>query len=281
MEILMFIPYSYALGFFPGHKRKKLPPAITFTIKHSAFEHVINTMRLYQDRFYEHTKKYLKGLDTHFTLPSYDLFGRSMFGFGNCGRFEKKDDELTFFVEIGKSEAIYFATLTIHALSITLHTEENVPTNREQQVELSTRTDRQAFGWGHILSGNIAMSAVRWIAHYAKGHALYDSYWSTPMHPDVVAAMRTTWIAMSDKRMRQWSRDNSGVMSQDGRFILSCFGNACDIAIYPDIFMHEELEYVQFSCHNLDSADQQLTLLAGLAKLLELARKDAYSTALL
>ena len=32
---------------------------------------------------------------------------------------------------------------------------------------------------------------------------------------------------------------------------------------------------VDLGCHNLDTSDQQLTLLAGLAKLAELARSDS------
>lgn len=276
----MFIPYQYDLGFFSGNKKKKLPPAITFTIRESDFEDVVARMRQYKERFHEHTTQYLGNLDTYFTLPYRDLFGRETCGFGGCARIEHKDDEVTFFVEIGKAERIYFATLTIHALSIVLQYGEETPSNREQQIDLSVRTDRQVFGWGHMLGGYIAMSTVRWIAHYAKEHVVYNSYWSTPMHPAVVSAMRTTWKAMSSKRMKRWSQDTGGMMSQEGRFVLMCFGNACDIAIYPDIPMHEDMEYVQFSCHNLDSADQQLSLLAGLAKLLELARKYNHQAAL-
>lgn len=57
--------------------------------------------------------------------------------------------------------------------------------------------------------------------------------------------------------------------------MLGCFGNACDIDIYPDHTCGEMDEpYVRFSCHNLDTAAQQMTLLAGLAKLCELARAE-------
>lgn len=276
----MFIPHQYDLGFYPGNKRKKLPPAITFTIKESDFKAIVNRMRQYAERFYTHSKQYLQDFDTHFTLPSFDLFGRHSCGFGNCARIEHKDNEVVFLVEIGKKERIYFATLTIHALSICLQYSDDIPRNHEQQLDLSVRTDRQAPGWGHMLGGYIAMSVVRWIAHYAKEHAVYDTYWSTPMHPAVVQAMHTTWKAMSEREMKQWYRDAGGQMSQEGRFVLICFGNACDIAIYPDIPMHEDMEYVQFSCHNLDSADQQLSLLAGLAMLLTLARKSELQTTL-
>lgn len=277
----MFIPHQYDLGFYPGNKKKKLPPAITFTIRASDFEAVVQRMRQYVDRFYDHTSRYLHDLDTHFTLPYRDLFGRETCGFGSCARIEHKDGDVTFFVEIGKKERIYFATLTIHALSICLQYGDETPSNHEQQLNLSIRTDRQAPGWGHMLGGHIAMSTVRWIANYAKEHAVYDAYWSTPMHPVVVQAMHTTWKAMSERKMKRWYRDAGGQMSQEGRFVLICFGNACDIAIYPDIPMHEDMEYVQFSCHNLDSADQQLSLLAGLAMLLTLARESEPQTTLI
>ncbi len=55
-----------------------------------------------------------------------------------------------------------------------------------------------------------------------------------------------------------------------------CPGDACDVSIYPDQIYGDALgtKSVRFACHNLDSAAQQITLIAGIAKLCELARND-------
>lgn len=57
----------------------------------------------------------------------------------------------------------------------------------------------------------------------------------------------------------------------EGRFITSCPGDAC--GLNPADWYDHKGEGYRFSCHNVDSPLQQITLLAGLAKLHDLARK--------
>jgi hypothetical protein len=54
----------------------------------------------------------------------------------------------------------------------------------------------------------------------------------------------------------------------NGRIYLSCPGNACDILMEPYNFNTKSGG--EISCHNVDSAFQQITLLVGLAKLCDL-----------
>lgn len=69
-------------------------------------------------------------------------------------------------------------------------------------------------------------------------------------------------------------RECRATIAPDGRFNLKCPGNACEVSIYPDRLYGDNMgtRSVQFSCHNLDGAVQQITLLVGIAKLCELAR---------
>lgn len=54
------------------------------------------------------------------------------------------------------------------------------------------------------------------------------------------------------------------------RFIIDCPGNAC--GINPGDWTNSKDNGYGFSCHNVDNAGQQLTLLVGLAKLCDLVR---------
>ncbi len=61
----------------------------------------------------------------------------------------------------------------------------------------------------------------------------------------------------------------------DGFITIDCPGNAC--GIHPDHnagLRIEKDEGYEFTCHNVDSPAQQLTLLAGLAALHDKARKE-------
>ncbi len=58
----------------------------------------------------------------------------------------------------------------------------------------------------------------------------------------------------------------------NGKFTADCPGDAC--GIHPSDSHRMEGEGYEFVCHNVDTAMQQITLLAGLAALHDLARKN-------
>ncbi len=77
-----------------------------------------------------------------------------------------------------------------------------------------------------------------------------------------------------DSGFRTWAEKNGG-------FYIQCPGNACNI--YPSRVRADfqslaagNYEGYEWECHNVDSPLQQLTLLAGLAALHDLARKAAH-----
>lgn len=71
--------------------------------------------------------------------------------------------------------------------------------------------------------------------------------------------MYKAWRATAMKGLKRYANDCYARV-RDDRFELGCFGDACDLSIYPD-------SNPFFSCHNLGTAFQQATLLAGLASL--------------
>ena len=265
--------HYYDLSFDGGSKKPKTPPAIIFTINAAYLPQAVTLFSRYCERNHVVISSYLRDLDTTFTLPVPDLFGYTEFGFGKCGLVVIDDSDAHLRIELGPGEQIYYCALTISVLVLALTMIETAGSgNRKQQVELSTRADRSVASWGHILNGYISTSVMQWLGQYAQANTVYDSYWSTPMPPKVIDAMKVAWRVMSGKEMKRWAQDADGAISNEGHFILKCFGNACDFSIYPDSPVYRDEGYAQLGCHNIDSADQQLALLAGFAKICELAR---------
>jgi hypothetical protein len=67
---------------------------------------------------------------------------------------------------------------------------------------------------------------------------------------------------------------NAVWVESDGRPIITCPGNACDFAVYPDGVDLGESYPKEMHSHNVDTPTQQLSLLYGLACLHDLARAD-------
>lgn len=95
---------------------------------------------------------------------------------------------------------------------------------------------------------------------------------------EVEEAMWLTWNALSEYGVGKEKGPNpfpsfSSRVGEKGSFFISCIGNACDVGTY-EWWESESGEGHELACHNLDSPLQQLSLLAGLAKMHDLARRD-------
>lgn len=91
---------------------------------------------------------------------------------------------------------------------------------------------------------------------FRKGIALLDENDLNDVSSDMIEA----WKAVAPRNLKRCA-DQCYARVRDGlRFELGCFGNACDVSVYPD-------SDPMFSCHNLDTPYQQATLLVGLASL--------------
>ena len=147
--------------------------------------------------------------------------------------------------------------------------------NDPRTVEIMLNAEHRAEGYGHAVGGHLSSTLVEWLREYAKDKASGSGiHQAAPLPDEVLLAMQTAWKAVTDPERHEYGEPpyTHGWVRQCGAFSLVCFGDACDLSIYPDETQHGVHESVQFGCHNLDSSEQQLTLVAGLAKLCELAR---------
>lgn len=260
----------YELSFVAPQRRPRTKPRIVFTIKREHFDEVSRRLGIVADGMRRHADAYCSP-ETAFSYPAPDLFGKIEFGYGSCGYVVLSDESARFEIELSRMK-LFCGTLTIKALTMALAVPaDERKSNRQQQVDISMRCDHDAVGYGHAVGGYVSQRLLDWL----RRHATTSSERYIPLPEDVVRAMRQAWSAVATDQRLSWTRDCGAYVAPDGRFSLNCFGNACDLAIYPDGSCGRMTDpYVQFGCHNLDSADQQITLLAGLAKLCEVAREN-------
>lgn len=84
----------------------------------------------------------------------------------------------------------------------------------------------------------------------------------------VIRSMQSVFRAVAPPTASRFASEcDLLIYAKEQRFVLTCFGDACDVAIYPDNATPSTGGYTHFSCHNLDSGFQQATLLAGLVSL--------------
>lgn len=258
----------YDLSFVSSSKGKK--PRLVFTIQLKHLEKCLSRLERLTTRI--DPKVYCER-DVDFFFPP-NLLNKTDFGYGACGSMFELEDEVSFSIELSGPH-LKNAALTVHVLATALSPsleESPQPSNHIQQVTLETCCKHDAYG--HATAGYLAAHVCEWLRkQWQKGTADTRSS-QVAMPRKVVAAMKDVWKAVAPLGQKKWAKDCGGSIYEDGRFLLGCFGNACDLSIYPDSMYIDESYPSRFSCHNLDTATQQLTLLAGLAKLCELARAE-------
>lgn len=265
------IAHSYDLSFVSPSKG--CGPRIVFTVETKSLpEHVARLEGLLAKND-EYEEAYL-GARTSFTFGDPDLLGHRRFGYSSCGFVVEKDLETEIHIELGPTPRLQCNVLTIHLLAIALYPnlDEEGSGNRMQQAKIQTRCDPAGGPYAHAISGSITPALTLWLIEQApeKEYA--------PIVEAVPEAMRQAWHAVVQPELQEYAAECRGWVADDGRFSLKCFGNACDLSVYPDNMSGDrridEIPIVEFSCHNLDLARQQVTLIAGLAKMCELARAE-------
>jgi hypothetical protein len=222
---------------------------------------------------------YLKGLEDLWSSRQPDLFPtghEGRFGFGGCGYVREEEGLIAYHLPLAH-ESVRQTAYTLHLLTFALDClvsgamKREAVSNRAQLASVTTICDNHAHaGYGHAVTGHIYPAFRRWMIRYALEHA------ETRGHvPQAEEAMRQVYGAVAPSETREYAEDCCARIGAEGRFYLTCFGNACDLAIYPDSDHSDREESpTNFSCHNLDTVFQQLTLLAGFAVLQELAAED-------
>lgn len=131
-----------------------------------------------------------------------------------------------------------------------------------QQVELTTNIE--ARDHGHAVSGYGSAKLRSWLLGEASKP-------DSTAQSTVTNAMQDAWACIADHVHVRYATEVGARIGVDGRFLLGCFGNACDLSVYPEGVNGDNYPF-EFSSHNLDMPSQQLTLIAGLAQLCALAR---------
>ena len=113
---------------------------------------------------------------------------------------------------------------------------------------------------GGSLGGEYSIPLVQWLV--AQG--------SHKKVPEMVSAMRTSWTYMMEDK-DDLLKFRASIDYPNGWLNVDCPGDACGLHPMRDIYSNNGYE---FTCHNVDTPAQQLTLIAGLAALHDRVRKE-------
>lgn len=265
--------HQYDLSFVPPQRGTNASPELVITLLR---EHLPELdYRLHRILEYVEVEVYL-GRDEPFFPVLLSSSGKTEFGFGNCGLLVPEGETISLCIRLTPDVARRALTLNLLAQALIVPFERyKEPGDSFQQVDIETRCSPSAgtYGYEHAVEGYISMSMYNWLKEYAQ-RSVKNVYDHAPLPEKVITAMRQAWSAMALGYWKKWITACSGYVAEDGRFSLQCFGDACDLAIYPDQSLASTRESLRFGCHNLDHAVQQLTLVSGLAQLCQLVREE-------
>jgi len=115
---------------------------------------------------------------------------------------------------------------------------------------------------GGSLSGECSIPFAKWAEKFYRGERNFV--------PEVLEAMKSSYHHMFG--LSEFEVHDFYAHMNNGFFFTSCPGNACGLHATSQR-LQEDRGY-EFSCHNIDTPMQQITLLAGLAALHDKARKE-------
>lgn len=268
----------YDLAFVPETKQPSKAPELVFICSTAHAVILADRLAILRERQHEAATLYFGGVWQLFSLPDFNRRTKSMFGYNKCGYVTFHECETHFHLPLKGGEARFHTTFTLQLLKIAFMIVEpgDVPlSNRTQQLDIDLCTDKfRPDGYGHAVGGYLSHGVTAWLTAYVVQPST-DTYpnGDAPMLTSVTDAMRATWRRVAGRNLQQFIDDCRGRIFREGAFILECFGNACDVGVYPSEFRTDEPSH-SISCHNLDTVEQQLTLLAGLAQLCTLVRND-------
>jgi hypothetical protein len=177
----------------------------------------------------------------------------NLIGFGGCGAVKTKGGavHVTFVLSL---ESIKHTLLSISFLLEEL--------NGYQDRQKDFLTIENSCGRRHPVFGSVSAEFRQKLKYISKGDQQM-----------ITRSMQRVFVAVTPATLRQYASDCCVLIdAEKERFLLRCFGDACDMGIYPDSGATPGM-HASFSCHNLDSPFQQATLLAGLVTLGEIVKR--------
>jgi hypothetical protein len=150
------------------------------------------------------------------------------------------------------------ATFTV--LTFLLRYPEGITTSPHKQL-LTIHTSTPEFGGS--LGGEFSPHMVKWLSRFGSSVTL----------PIMEEAMRTAWNHMMQPRTASLDHNQfrASIDGPNGWLNINCPGHAC--GLNPHYSGIREGQGYQFTDHNIDNTAQQLTLIAGLAALGDMARR--------
>lgn len=264
--------HLYKLSFVSSKDSKDGMPHLVFSMEKRHLEVFQERLFFIIPRFKKNSETYFR-TDSEFAFPNKDLFGNYTFGYNNCGYMDIDEEEVHFHFELrSNANSVSFTIWFLLTVFNSMFADKVVVTSKRWQfIQLDTMC--QVGLHGHSMGGSISPDLGKWLKKQSES-VPNESAFSKVELLEAEEVMLQVYESISDQKLIP--RECRALIAHDGRFSLMCPGDACDVSIYPDQLSGDEIgtRSVKFDCHNLDNAVQQLTLLAGLAKLCELARND-------
>jgi hypothetical protein len=259
----------YDLAFRSRERNGVQTPQLVFRVTRGYLAELIAALEQKHSRVDLAASAYLEGDKKFYPLT---MDSDPLFGFGKCGVCEHSGDfvDLAIWLVDGiVPESVCTISMIVIALFGLCKEEIEAAPEALQQVCLwSTGWSRSTHG--HSIGGMVHLEMLTWLRTY--GAQAEGASSRRPFPDPVVQAMRQTWASVSP-RSAGLATECRGLISREGTFFLTCLGNACSVGVAPHGTTDTD-ESAWLSSHNLDSAWQQLTLLAGLAMLCEWVRNE-------
>jgi hypothetical protein len=258
---------SCVLTYLPPLKGERVSPEISIAIE-AAYVPALTrwlqrpelSKQMEVKRYFGDLVSFLWGLDQQ----QFPWSPPPAFGFAGCGYIKKNDDEFALRFPL-KQKTAAEVSMTLAAVlgygSPLNDMGELATSNRPQLMAIEVFVRAGEWHYGHPAGGHVFPPMRKWLREMSNRAAAEKK---------IAAAMRTAWKAVAEPDLVEFA--NECRVRLDGAFSLVCFGDACDVSIYPDLDNEPNWPApTRFSCHNLDSAAQQITMLCGLAVLHEIA----------
>lgn len=259
--------HTYDLLFEDSNCSPLKAPTLGFAIAAANKEELDERLTRLAAQDEQRAAKYFEEL-VQFERPTQDLTGNSCFGYGNCSIASTVNDTLVLRIVV-TPESLSSAVRNVHLLTEALTVPFEHTRGGYQQIDVDTICTNIVVGCGHAVTGHVYDDFVRWLVQYGKRFDTPRERYQLPQ--SVLAGMRDMEHILSKGFMIPLDGESyGGWITSSGQFVLRCIGDACDLSMDDEPHVGDE-SFGEFSCHNLDSAMQQMILLAGLATLYELA----------
>jgi len=157
--------------------------------------------------------------------------------------------------------AAYAISASLTLLFIILDDDADTGADVPQLLTVRTMCVREAHGGS--MSGSYSVDFVEWLSGFKENQSI----------PEMEKAMMLAYERMMTLRFESRASFRAFINDDRGWLNVSIPGDACGLNPSYSMRCHENEGY-DFSCHNVDTAVQQLTLLCGLAALHDRARHE-------